>query len=458
MQQSFAEQHANPRLGFSAVPRWFRRTEFWKSLRVEQRGVLDELYHRMARLPIPRSEQKVDVGVDIGRGQWPITLAKLAEASGATIRQVRTAIERAKEAGVLTHEPTRASTRGATRSPTRTFSLFTWRDFDLYDNTKIESDTASDTLRDKQTDTLRDKRSDTSKTQRVKTQTGKTQTRNTRREEEGLSAQAGGFAPGLLPDEWDCFNSPNEVPGSDDEWPGDSFGFDPEWEEIGYAADAGPAELSASSTALVVSPVRNKAEGRSSRKEKSAAKTSRAADVFKEFTSAQRQHVCSSARAMELALLWGAAGLEDPAPADAAPLDTNWRRFGGTADDPKSDTWDIPAYLGYYWWIVSIFRENRNISLSIPAWGRLAGGLKHILATLPDRRELHRMIQMFYQHFDLIKWMIGGRAGAGLTFDESSLSDTLARRQLNRLLAMSEDEIQEQYATMDAPERRNRYD
>jgi hypothetical protein len=122
---TFASQHANPSLGWRAWPRWFRRTDFWLSLKAEHRAILDELYQRMASAPGVQKR----TGVRYERGEWPIGEEALAKASGTTRKQVRAAITRAKAAGII-------SKRKVTfREPGRTIhmSLFKWLDFDSYD-------------------------------------------------------------------------------------------------------------------------------------------------------------------------------------------------------------------------------------------------------------------------------------------------------------------------------------
>lgn len=127
-QQTYAAEHADPSKGFVAVPRWFRRSAFWQGLGAAHRAVLDELYHRIARNPVVQK----GTGITLERGQWAISLAALAEASGASVKQVRAAIDHATRARVIGHA---VSTR---RLPTRTLhlSLFTWLDFEAYDKPK----------------------------------------------------------------------------------------------------------------------------------------------------------------------------------------------------------------------------------------------------------------------------------------------------------------------------------
>lgn len=470
---SFAKTYARPDLGFSAVPRWFRRTPFWRELRAEHRAVIDELFHRIARKPVPRAKQPVDVGVDIQRGQWAISLERLAEASGASVRQVRTAIAHAKAEGIILQESRRAKTARATYA----FSLFTWLDFDTYDDMSTRSDTTVDTTLDTTPDITDDMSNTLYKIPSFNTlpktlsEGGGHAAPGALREVNPCAAQGEAtnrddFSSGPTPcgplaaDQFspDFANGP--TPGQDHHQPGDNeeFTVDPmpgwdelepgEWEEV--AATDGKS--GGTSTAHVAAgPVLNvststKAEGRATGKDRPTPATGgRTAEVFKRFTPVQRQQVCSSAAAMEGALLYGVPGLDTVTPAGAAPLTTCWRRYHGTPDNPRSEDWDIPAFAGYYWWIVSRHREKNNVAITIPQWGKLAGVLKSVLATLPSGKDLHRMIQMLASHFTLIKWMAGPKIGPTLQLGETSLVDTMTRKGLDTIMASTPEQLDELY-------------
>jgi len=121
----FAATYADPKRGFSACPRWFYRTPFWKSLPGPHRAVIDELYRRISRFNQPHYHYPINVI----RGTEAIAIIQLARKSGVTAKQARVAIDNAVEAGVI---------RKRLRTipmPTHNeqVNLFTWLDFDAYD-------------------------------------------------------------------------------------------------------------------------------------------------------------------------------------------------------------------------------------------------------------------------------------------------------------------------------------
>lgn len=131
---SFAAAHADPSRGFRAAPRWFRNSDFWRSLEGSHRAVLDQLYMMIA------SERVVQHGTGIvcERGQWAIGYEALGEASGTSKKAARRAIERALHFRVISQEVI------TKRLPGRTLhlSLFTWLDFDSYDLVDGEAGTS----------------------------------------------------------------------------------------------------------------------------------------------------------------------------------------------------------------------------------------------------------------------------------------------------------------------------
>lgn len=111
--------------GYTAVPRWWRATPKWRRLKAVHRAVIDELFHRIARVPV---EHWV-TGTQLQRGQWIISVKDLAEASGATEKVTRVALERAEENDWIRQTVITASTpKGTIR-----ISLFTWLQFETYD-------------------------------------------------------------------------------------------------------------------------------------------------------------------------------------------------------------------------------------------------------------------------------------------------------------------------------------
>ncbi|MGC4031461.1 MAG: hypothetical protein QM754_06965 [Tepidisphaeraceae bacterium] len=190
MSHSFAEQHANADLGYNALYRWFRRTDFWQSLRGEHRAVLDELYHKIARLPLTLSGTQID----LKRGQWAISLDGLAEASGTSVQQVRTALAKAKEAGIIQQ----ATIAFRTPRLTQHLSLFTWVDFDLYDAARDAANKPSNTSLNTRPNNPSNTRDNNSKTQRVIPK-GLDPKEKTQGEERAASPLTGPDGPSLLP-------------------------------------------------------------------------------------------------------------------------------------------------------------------------------------------------------------------------------------------------------------------
>src|SRR5690349_8785791 len=97
--ESFAKANADASKGFNAVPRWFRQSGFWNSLKLEHRGILDEMYHQVRRVPNVWRDH-----VEVARGQFVTTLEAMAERCGASKQQVRDVFEKAEKQHVLRRE------------------------------------------------------------------------------------------------------------------------------------------------------------------------------------------------------------------------------------------------------------------------------------------------------------------------------------------------------------------
>lgn len=122
---SFAAMHADPSRGWRAWPRWFRETDFWKSLPAEHRAVLFELFQCMASEPLMQKRSNIH----LTRGQWAITWEALASLSGASVQQTRSAIRKA----VVNHIIQQTYVMFRTAKATERRCVFTWLDFDSYD-------------------------------------------------------------------------------------------------------------------------------------------------------------------------------------------------------------------------------------------------------------------------------------------------------------------------------------
>jgi hypothetical protein len=163
-------------------------------------------------------------------------------------------------------------------------------------------------------------------------------------------------------------------------------------------------------------------------------------------TDREKAAVLASADAMEQYLLWGKEAFRGTPADQLRPEGTNWRRYNGTAEDPRVDEWDVPSFAGYYWFRVSKYREKRDLQLTLPNWGRLTGDIKNALATM-TKRDVHRFIGIVVQHFELIQFMCQ-RAGQTMALNETSLSHNLIKTTAFNLANMTQDQLVEQYRKM----------
>ncbi|MEX0887544.1 MAG: hypothetical protein WD009_14020 [Phycisphaeraceae bacterium] len=122
---SFAQKHGHLARGGRYFPRWFRMTPFWRQLPAAHRAVLRELFDRL----VHADTEHRDSGLHVRGGEWLTSYGALANDAGATYKQARTAIQKARKAGVIQTRPVHYVTATGTRHLLRV----TWLDFDAYE-------------------------------------------------------------------------------------------------------------------------------------------------------------------------------------------------------------------------------------------------------------------------------------------------------------------------------------
>lgn len=155
-------------------------------------------------------------------------------------------------------------------------------------------------------------------------------------------------------------------------------------------------------------------------------------------TSLKREDVeavCVSFDAMQRYILHGVQAVHDPA-GEYPPSDINWRRFAKSEQDYGVKDWDVKAFMGFYWFQVCAWRNTRNLPLTLPSWGRLAGDIKNLQKTMTNL-QLYQLVMFTTYYFDLIRFMVG-RAGLSLNLQEDSLSNSMIRGAANQLINMGE--------------------
>jgi hypothetical protein len=202
-----------------------------------------------------------------------------------------------------------------------------------------------------------------------------------------------------------------------------------------------PADAPPPLPADAANPVGDDAEPKDKPKEVPAAKPA------KGLTEELKAKILTSPDAMERYLLWGRDGVPDDVDTSTLkPVPTNWRQHGGNLTDPKAELWDIPAFMGYFWFRVTKYRAGRDIQLTLPMWKRLAGDFKNLLATM-TKVDFHRLIGVVVQHFDLIRYKLRG-IGSQVALNETALSSKLIKDTAFNLAQMSVEQLAPMYDEM----------
>lgn len=141
------------------------------------------------------------------------------------------------------------------------------------------------------------------------------------------------------------------------------------------------------------------------------------------------EFVTGSFQAMESYLLFG---LTRPCSdiSGLRPTYNNWRRHAAI------EQWDTASFVGYFVWMQSRYRAERQMPLLFPDWGPLAGCIKSIHMTMTNALLLNH-IACVCQQFDLIKWACG-RLGWDLELNETSIAHSLVRGAANNILQMDQ--------------------
>ncbi|MFT3786651.1 MAG: hypothetical protein QM770_10855 [Tepidisphaeraceae bacterium] len=161
-------------------------------------------------------------------------------------------------------------------------------------------------------------------------------------------------------------------------------------------------------------------------------------------TDAEKSSICASGTAMERYLLSGTEAALSDSQIDQLPIGPlNWRKYGNTAEDPRPMLWSDQSFAGWYWWRVSLYRERRQIPLTLPDVGRLLGAIKLRGRTMA-RADFHRLIGLMVKHFELIQFLMGS-AGQTVALNEASIAHSLIWNTTCNLAQMTEEQLEEQY-------------
>ncbi len=189
---------------------------------------------------------------------------------------------------------------------------------------------------------------------------------------------------------------------------------------------------------------------RASRASKGSKKSAKA--KLPPMDDAMKAAICGSAANMEKFLLYGRGALVEGVVAEQLPPEgTNWRsnavrNEAGEITDPRVSTWNVPQFMGYYWFRVSKWRESRKIEIRLPQWSRMAGDFKNVLATMTTT-DFYKLICVTVQHFDLIRFMLGSAADR-VMLDETSMSNPLVKSTAFNLSQMTEEQLAAKYGEM----------
>lgn len=156
-------------------------------------------------------------------------------------------------------------------------------------------------------------------------------------------------------------------------------------------------------------------------------------------TAEEMNKICSHVEYMTRYLLFGKDAVEHENPKSLPPTRYNWRRHGGTMEDPKADNWTLEEFMAFYWYRVSYYRTKNGMKLTLPNWGKLKKQFAILLDTVP-KADLFNRIQLITDHFDYIQKSL---PKATIDLDESSLTHGLIQPIVTRLAGMGQNELED---------------
>jgi len=153
---------------------------------------------------------------------------------------------------------------------------------------------------------------------------------------------------------------------------------------------------------------------------------------------------------MALYLRFGVEAFEKPradAEATLKSKGTDWLEFKPANETyPYDQKWNHNHFMGYFWQGVCRWRAAHNIPLTFPQWGRLAGDIKNLLATMTPS-QANQYVFCVITYFDLVRFR-AGKIGESLILDEASLNHKIIRDQILLIISHGEHWLQEEYAKM----------
>ena len=126
---------------------------------------------------------------------------------------------------------------------------------------------------------------------------------------------------------------------------------------------------------------------------------------------------------------------------------SNWRVHGGTSVDPKCEQWTVNQFVGYFWFRVSLYREQNQMQITMPLWGHVARDMKNLRDSM-TAWQLFQYIGCVIGHFDLIRHMLGNM-GKSLLPNESILMHKAIRSAADAIAVIDRNgKIEEAYGLM----------
>ena len=94
--------------------------------------------------------------------------------------------------------------------------------------------------------------------------------------------------------------------------------------------------------------------------------------------------------------------------------------------------WGVQQFVGFYWYRVSFWRNERGIAQTLPDFGKLCGIVKNLMQQ-HTLWQMYLMLNNITQHFDILCCMVGN-AGQVMWLDDTTLCNSLIRGALSKYL------------------------
>lgn len=155
----------------------------------------------------------------------------------------------------------------------------------------------------------------------------------------------------------------------------------------------------------------------------------------------ERDIACRSHAVMARYLLYGRPSFHEPDNGKLTPTRLNWMTVEGwSPQSPHPEKWSMHQLMGYYWFLVSWYREGHQLPQTLPDWGRMGKAFKN---ANKSPTQIYQLITHVITYWDAIKELARRGRIPDLQLNEFTLFHSIVNDKLMALCQMPQGEIEE---------------